>query len=50
MFLKSIKDFSSVILKLKSQEQDDDASSIINQFPFRLSISSTHVNIIQQLN
>ena len=51
MFLKSVKDFKSVILELKYQEEyDEEANSIINQFPFRLSKSSKYVNGIQQLN
>ena len=33
MFLKSIKDFNSVILEMKYQEKyDKEANSIINQF------------------
>ena len=51
MFLKSIKDFNSVILELKYQEEyDEEANSIVNQFPFRLTKSSKYVNGIQQLN
>jgi len=51
MFLKSIKDFNSVILELKYQEEyDSEANFITNKFPFRLSKSSKYVNGIQQLN
>ena len=51
MFLKSIKDFNSVILELKYQEEyDNEANFITNKFPFRLSKSSKYVNGIQQLN
>ena len=51
LFINSIKDFNSVILELKYQEENDfEVNSITNKFPFRLTKSSKYVNGIQRLN